>query len=75
MVPAVEILVANYAVRQHVRSGKLQNLYNEITMGKRDGMITLEASLARLVKAGTIEPQEARLRSSHPEELESLLQS
>jgi twitching motility protein PilT len=74
-VPAVEILTANYAVRQHVRSGKHQNLYNEITMGLRDGMVSLEASLARLIKAGAVDLEEARLRASHPEELDSLLRN
>ena len=72
-VPVLELLTANYAVRQHIRNGKLQNLYNEITLGPRKGMITLEGSLARYARAGTISAEEARLRASHPEELEGLL--
>ena len=38
-VPAIELLLANYAVRHHIRSDALQKLYNEITLGKRQGMI------------------------------------
>ncbi len=72
-VPAVEILVANYAVRHHIRKEKLQNLYNEITLGKKQGMISLEESLVRLVRAGEITIEEARMRTTRSEELESLL--
>jgi twitching motility protein PilT len=73
-VPVLEILLANYAVRQHIRSGRLQNLYSEITLGKRGGMTTLEASLASLVRSGTISLEQARLRAAHQEELESHLE-
>jgi twitching motility protein PilT len=72
-VPAVELLLATYAVRHHIRSDRLQKLYNELTLGKRLGMISLEHSLAQLVKSGTIDIEEARVRASHPEELELLL--
>jgi twitching motility protein PilT len=69
-VPAVELLLANYPVRHHIRSDNLQKLYNELTLGKRQGMISLEESLAQLVRAGTITVDEARVRASHPDELE-----
>jgi twitching motility protein PilT len=72
-VPAVEVLLATNAVRHHIRKQSMQSLYNEIVLGKRAGMITLEASLAGLVKAGAISRAEAEIRASHPEELESLL--
>jgi Tfp pilus assembly pilus retraction ATPase PilT len=51
----------------------VESLRNEITLGKRAGMIALEESLARLVRAGTITLEEAQIRANHPEELESLL--
>ncbi len=72
-VPAVEVLIANAAVRQHIRRERIENLHNEITLGKRLGMIALEESLARLVRAGVILLEEAQIRATHPEELESLL--
>jgi twitching motility protein PilT len=72
-VPAVELLLATYPVRHHIRSDNLQKLYNEITLGKRFGMISLEASLADLVVQGAITAEEARVRSSHPDELEMLM--
>ena len=49
-VPAIELLLANYPVRHHIRSDDLQKLYNEITIGKRHGMIAMEESLALLVR-------------------------
>ncbi|HXT21047.1 MAG TPA: ATPase, T2SS/T4P/T4SS family, partial [Thermoanaerobaculia bacterium] len=72
-VPAVEVLTATYAVRNHIRNQHLHRLYNEVTLGKRHGMVSLEDSLARLVRGGVVEVEEARIRSAHPEELESLL--
>jgi len=72
-VPAVELLLASYPVRHHIRSDHLQKLYNEITLGKRHGMISLEQSLANLVREGKIDVDEARMRASHPDELEGLL--
>ena len=72
-VPAVELLLVNAAVRQHIRKDRVENLRNEITLGKRAGMIALEESLARLVRAGTVTLEEAQIRANHPEELESLL--
>ena len=70
---AVEVLLANYAVRNHIRNDKLQNLATEITLGKRQGMISLEDSLSALVREGFITPEDARVRSSRPDELDSLL--
>jgi twitching motility protein PilT len=72
-VVAVEVLLANHAVRNHIRNEKLQNLATEITLGKRQGMISLEDSLAILVRDGAITPEDARVRSSRPDELDSLL--
>ena len=72
-VVAVEVLLANLPVRNHIRNDKLQNLTTEITLGKRQGMITMEDSLVRLVRQGLIALDDARVRSSRPDELESLL--
>ena len=72
-VPAVEVLTATYAVRNHIRNQHLQRLYNEVTLGKRHGMVSLEESLVRLVRAGIVDVEEARIRSAHTDELESLL--
>ena len=70
---AVEVMLANTAIRNHIRNEKLQNLATEITLGKRSGMISLEDSLARLIQQGLITVDDARIRASHPDELDSLL--
>jgi twitching motility protein PilT len=72
-VVATELLLANLPVRNHIRTDKLQNLMTEITLGKRQGMISLEDSLARLVRERMISVDDARVRSRRPDELESLL--
>ena len=72
-VPAVEVLLATYAVRNHIRRGNLDRLYNELVGGRSRGMVTMEQSLADLVRAGTVSADEARVRSSRLDELERLL--
>jgi twitching motility protein PilT len=72
-IPALEVLVATYAIRHHVRMQKVEHLHTEITLGKRLGMVTMEETLARLVRSGLVAADEARMRASHPDELETLL--
>jgi twitching motility protein PilT len=72
-IPAIELLLGTYPVRHHIRSQHLQKLYNEITLGKGHGMISFEDSLATLVRDGKVDPEEARMRSARPDELESLM--
>jgi twitching motility protein PilT len=74
-VPAVELLHATYPVRHHIRNDQLQKLYNELTLGKRHGMISMEDSLAQLVREGKISSEEAGVRASHPDELNALLRA
>jgi twitching motility protein PilT len=70
---AVEVLLANQPVRNHIRGNKLQQFATEITMGKRQGMISFEDSLVSLVRQGLITVEEARNRAARLDELESLL--
>ena len=72
-VPAVELLMIGYGARQHIRKNALQHLHQEITITKRNGSITLEESLAQLVRKGLITAEDARTRTIHAEELEGLL--
>ena len=51
---AFEVLLANSGVRNLIREGKTRQLRNAITMGKGEGMSTLEESLTGLVAAGQI---------------------
>jgi len=72
-VPAVELLIIGYGGRQHIRKNALHHLHQEITITKRNGSITLEESLAQLVRKGLISVEDARTRTVHADELEGLL--
>jgi len=72
-VPAAELLLVGYGARQHIRKNALQHLHQEITITRPKGSFTFEESLAALVHAGLIEPDEARRRTIHADELEILL--
>jgi twitching motility protein PilT len=72
---AVEVLLTNQPVRNHIRGNKLEQFATEITMGKRQGMISFEDSLLALVRQGLITLDDARNRVARPEELESLLRA
>jgi twitching motility protein PilT len=73
VVPAVELLMVQYGARQHIRHNQLHHLHQEITMTRRFGSMTLEESLAGLVRAGQVDVDEALARAGHPEELQRLL--
>ena len=50
LVPAAELLMVGYGARQHIRKNALQHLHQEITITRKHGSLTLEESLARLVR-------------------------
>jgi twitching motility protein PilT len=70
LVPAAELLMVSYGARQHIRKNALQHMHQEMTITRRLGSFTLEESLARLVKQGLVERQDAVARAAHVEELE-----
>ena len=67
--PAVEILVASHAVRNMIRKGDDHQLYTAISTGRAEGMITMEQSLAELVRAGLITRETAMAHCFRPDEL------
>lgn len=74
-VAAAELLFVGYGARQHIRKNALQHLHQEIVLTRKHGSITLEESLARLVRENMVEPDEARARAAHPEEFENYLRA
>jgi twitching motility protein PilT len=74
-VPGVELLMIGYGARQHIRRNALQHLNQEITMTKSKGSLTLEESLAQLVRQGAVDREEALLVAVHPDDLLSLLKA
>ena len=72
-IPAVEILVATAGVRNLVRLGKIEQLRSQITLERQAGMLDLDRSLARLVREGLVDPDEARWRARQPATFDALL--
>ena len=75
LVLAAEIMLPNQAIRSLVRDSKSHQIYSVIQMGQKEGMRTLNMSLADLVKSGKVTKEMAISRSSDIPELERLLYS
>lgn len=73
--PACEILLANPAVRSLIREGKTHQIDNLILTSAELGMMSLEYSLAGLVKAGKVSLDQAKACTLRPEELSRILRS
>lgn len=73
--PAVEVMVANGATRNLIRRGDDHQLRVHIETGRADGMITMEQSLAEMVRGGRISREVAFERCFQPEDLQRHLGS
>jgi twitching motility protein PilT len=69
MVAAFEVLIATNPVRNLIREGRSNQLLNIMTTNQKEGMRTLEISLAELIQAGAITYEDALNVSAHPKEL------
>jgi twitching motility protein PilT len=58
-IPAVEIMIKNSAVENLIRSQKVYQINNVIETSMDQGMITLDRSLANLVREGAVSQEEA----------------
>jgi twitching motility protein PilT len=67
--PAVEIMMATNAIRNLIRTGHDHQLRSHITTGRAEGMMTMEQSLAELVRAGRIARETAIAHCYNPMEL------
>jgi twitching motility protein PilT len=56
---AVEVMLATPAIRNLIREGKVHQMYSMLQAGKQHGMVTMDQSLATLVKAGRISYESA----------------
>ena len=74
-VPAAELLMVGYGARQHIRRNALQHLHQEITLTRKNGSLSLEECLARLVRTGIIDKAEALGRAIHPDDFEHALKA
>jgi twitching motility protein PilT len=72
-VPAYELLVNNNAVSSLIRDGRTHEIDVVIETSASQGMISMNKSLANLVKKGEITPEDAYMQSTDPRGLERLL--
>ena len=71
--PAVEVMMATIAIRNLIRIGQDHQLRSHISTGRGEGMITMDQSLAELVRTGRISRETASAHCYHPDELRSHL--
>ncbi len=73
-VPACEIMFMNSAIRNLIRERKIYQIDLVIETSLQDGMMTLNRSLAELVKRKEVSLENAELYSLNPAELRILLE-
>jgi twitching motility protein PilT len=72
--PVVEILKATSGVRSLIRKGEDHQLYSALSTGRSEGMISMEQSLAEMVRVGRIHRDTAMAHCFRPEDLARYLQ-
>ena len=73
--PAVEILMASSGVRGLIRKGEDHQIYSALSTGRSEGMITMEQSLADLVRSARISRETAVAHCFRSEDLARYLQA
>jgi twitching motility protein PilT len=72
--PALEVMTATDAVRNLIRKGDDHQLRSQLTISRADGMMTMEQSLAELVRTGRISRETAFAHCFRQEELRRVLE-
>lgn len=71
----LEIMVRNDAITNCIKEGNTHQMYSMMQIGKDDGMITLDASLAELFHKGLIAEEEMVSRAHDAELIRNLAES
>jgi twitching motility protein PilT len=74
-VPAVEILLKNKAVENLIRQNQTHQMGVVLETSKEEGMVSLDRSLAQLVKAGVVSIDEAECYSTDRNSFQMFLES
>jgi twitching motility protein PilT len=72
--PVVEILKATSGVRSLIRKGEDHQLYSALSTGRSEGMLSMEQSLAEMVRSGRITRETAMAHCFRPDDLLRYLQ-
>jgi pilus retraction protein PilT len=73
LVPAAEVLLGNYTIRQLILDKKIDKIPQAIRNAHEEGMRTMDQSLLELWKAGLISQETAVTASPSPEDLQALM--
>ena len=71
--PACEIMLTNNAIRTMIRDGKIHQIESIIAQSGKEGMISMDQSLASLYRDGKIHRETAMAYADHPESLARIL--
>jgi twitching motility protein PilT len=71
---ATEVMVATPAIRNLIREGKVHQIYSMLQAGGKYGMVTMDMSLAHLVRSHRISLDVALERCSNEEDIRRLIQ-
>jgi twitching motility protein PilT len=69
MVPAIEVLLCNSAVRNIIREARTFEIANVLQTNRAAGMRSLDTAIAELYHNGMITREDALAKSSSPEKL------
>jgi len=72
-VAAIEVLLITPAVRNLIREGKGHQIPTQMQAGAQHGMVTMDQSLATLVKSGRVTFEVAAERAASPDVLRDLI--
>jgi twitching motility protein PilT len=72
-VAAIEVMLANPAVRSNIRDGKIHQLPNTMLTGARQGMVLFDHALADLFRTAKITRESALAYCNDPDEISKLM--
>ncbi|MEX2514680.1 MAG: PilT/PilU family type 4a pilus ATPase [Candidatus Paceibacterota bacterium] len=73
VIPAYELLINNKAIANLIREGRTHEIDNVLQTSAEAGMVTLNQSLAGLVRSGEVEVADAMRFSRNPAQLDQLI--
>jgi pilus retraction protein PilT len=73
LVPAAEVLLGNYTIKQLILDKKIDKIPQAIRNAHEEGMQTMDQSILELWKAGLISQEIAIAASASPEDLQALM--
>jgi twitching motility protein PilT len=71
--PAMEVMLGTTAIRNLIRTGQDHQMRSQISTGSSEGMMTMDQSLADLVRSRRISRETALAHCYHAEEMRALL--